>query len=111
MEIRQYVLLIVLGGAAVTLMPRVLPLLLLSRVTLPRWLRIWLSQVPVAILAALLAQELAFQGGALVLPFTLARNLPALAILPVLLVAALTRSLIGAVAAGVAAMALLRTFT
>ncbi len=107
MEIRHYVLVIVLGGAAVTVLPRVLPLLLLSRITLPRWLRIWLSQVPVAILAALLAQELAFQGGVL-LP--LSRNLPALAILPVLLVAALTRSLIGAVVAGVAAMALLRAF-
>ena len=108
MEIRQYVLLIVLGGAAVTVLPRVLPLLLLSRVTLPRWLRIWLAQVPVAILAALLAQQLAFQGGA---PVPLAHNLPALAIVPVLLVAALTRSLIGAVAAGVAAMALLRAFS
>lgn len=108
MEIRQYVLLIVLGGAAGTLLPRVLPLLLLSRVTLPRWLRIWLSQVPVAILAGLLAQELAFEGGTL-LP--LMRNLPAIAILPVLLVAALTRSLIGSVAAGVAAMALLRAFS
>ena len=107
MEIRHYVLLIVLGGAAVTVLPRVLPLLLLSRITLPRWLRIWLSQVPVAILAALLAQELAFQAGALV---PLERNLPALAILPVLLVAALTRSLIGAVASGVAAMAMLRAF-
>jgi branched-subunit amino acid transport protein len=105
MEIRHYVLLIVLGGAAVTALPRVLPLLLLSRITLPRWLRIWLSQVPVAILAALLAQELAFEGGALV---PMSRNLPVLAILPVMLVAALTRSLIGAVAAGVATMVLLR---
>jgi branched-subunit amino acid transport protein len=38
----------------------------------------------------------------------LAHNAALLAILPVLLVAALTRSLIGAVAAGVASMALLR---
>ncbi len=105
MEIREYVLLIALGCAGVTLPPRVLPLVLLARVALPPWLRIWLSQVPVAIMAALLAQELAIGGGRL-LP--LAHNAALLAILPVLLVAALTRSLIGAVAAGVASMALLR---
>lgn len=105
MEIREYVLVIVLGGAAVTLLPRVLPLLLLSRVALPAWLRIWLSQVPVAVLAALLAQEIVFEGGRLV-PLT--QNLAAAAIVPVLLVAALTRSLIGAVLAGVVTMAVLR---
>ncbi len=105
MEIREYVLLIALGGAGVTLLPRVLPLLLLSRVALPAWLRIWLSQVPVAILAALLAQEIAFEGARLV---PIAQNTAVLAIVPVLLVAWLTRSLIGAVGAGVVAMAVLR---
>jgi branched-subunit amino acid transport protein len=105
MEIREYVLLIALGCAGVTLPPRVLPLVLLARVALPPWLRIWLSQVPVAIMAALLAQEIAIGDGRL-LP--LAHNSAALAIVPVLLVAALTRSLIGSVAAGVVAMALLR---
>ncbi len=105
MEIREYVLVIVLGAAAVTLLPRVLPLLLLSRVTLPGWLRVWLAQVPVAVLAALLAQEIAFEGGRLV---PLSQNAAAMAIVPVLLVAALTRSLIGAVVCGVVVMALLR---
>jgi branched-subunit amino acid transport protein len=105
MEIREYVLVIVLGAAAVTLLPRVLPLVLLARVALPQWLRTWLSQVPVAILAALLAQEVLFAGGRMV-PFT--QNLAVAAIVPVLLVAAFTRSLIGAVAAGVVTMAVLR---
>jgi branched-subunit amino acid transport protein len=105
MEIREYVLIIALGAAAVTLPPRVLPLLLLARIALPAWLRIWLAQVPVAILAALLAQEILLEGGRLV-PFT--QNLAAAAIVPVLLVAALTRSLIGAVVVGVATMAVLR---
>lgn len=104
MEIRAEVLIIVLGCALVTLVPRVLPLVLLARVALPGWALAWLNYVPVAILSALLATELLMEKGAL-LPLA-----NAIAILPVLLIAALTRSIIGSVAAGVAAMALLRAF-
>lgn len=103
MEIRTGVLLIVLGGAAVTALPRVLPLVVLARIDLPHWARTWLSYVPISVLAALLAGELALDHGHLAFK---PREL--IAILPAFAVAALARSLIGAVVAGVAAIALLR---
>jgi branched-subunit amino acid transport protein len=47
--------LLIILMALVTYLPRVLPMLLLSRRTLPRAAVLWLSYVPVAVLAALLA--------------------------------------------------------
>ena len=103
MEIRADILLIALGAAFVTVLPRVVPLVLLSRTELPQWLRIWLGYVPVSILAALLAGELLVSGGRLV-PH--AGSL--IAVAPAFLVAARVHSIIGAVLAGVATMAVLR---
>jgi branched-subunit amino acid transport protein len=107
MEIRPEILIIVIGSALVTAAPRVLPLILLSRISLPLWLRQWLGAVPVAILSALLATELLTSGGRL-LP--LAGNAALLAIVPVMVIAYATRSLLGAVVAGVLVVALLRHF-
>jgi branched-subunit amino acid transport protein len=105
MDIRADVLLIVLGGALVTIVPRVAPLVLLSRIDLPRWLKVWLGYVPVAVLGALLAGELFIPAGRLVPPSS---NVALLAIVPAIAVAARFGSIIGAVIAGVAAMAVLR---
>jgi branched-subunit amino acid transport protein len=105
MDIRDTVLVIALGAALVTVAPRVAPLVLLARIDLPRWLRVWLGYVPVAVLGALLAGELFAPGGRLV---PLSSNTALLAIVPAIAVAARYRSIIGAVTAGVAAMALLR---
>jgi branched-subunit amino acid transport protein len=97
--------LIIIGAGIVTIIPRVVPLVLLSRVTLPEGVVRWLGYVPIAVLAALLAQAVVLSDGQIALP---PRNLAMLAIVPVLLVAVRTRSLIGTVVSGVAAMALLR---
>ena len=51
-------LLLILGMGAVTWLPRWLPLVLLSRIEAPRWLRDWLDLIPAAILSALLAPQL-----------------------------------------------------
>jgi branched-subunit amino acid transport protein len=91
MEIRPEILALVLGCALVTALPRVLPLVALSRLQLPPWLADWLRYVPIAVLAALLAIELPSAGAA---------GLPA--ILAAFAVAAATRSLLGTVIAGVA---------
>ena len=107
MEIRAEVLLIVLGSALVTVLPRVLPLVVLSRLDLPAWARAWLSYVPVSILGSLLASELFLPGGRMA---PLAGNLSLIAIVPAIALAWAYRSIIGAVLAGVAAMALLRAF-
>ena len=91
MEIRAEFLALVLACAAVTAVPRVLPLVALSRVELPGWLLDWLRYVPIAVLSALLAIELLSAGTA---------GLPAIA--AALAVALFTRSLLGTAVAGVA---------
>jgi branched-subunit amino acid transport protein len=103
--IRESVFWIILGTAAVTLVPRIAPLVLLSRIKLPALFERWLGYVPIAVLAALLAQSVAMPEGHLDLTLS---NPALLAAVPVLVVAGLIRSLMGTVAVGVALMALLR---
>jgi branched-subunit amino acid transport protein len=91
MEIRAEFLGLVLACALVTAVPRVLPLVALSRMQLPGWLLDWLRYVPVAVLSALLAIELLSAGRA---------GLPAIA--AAFAVAFTTRSLFGTAVAGVA---------
>ena len=105
MEVRPEILIIIIGSALVTALPRVVPMILLSRTSLPAWLRTWLGAVPVAILAALLGTELLVTNQSLVG----ADGIPMLiAIVPVLVIAATTRSLMGAVLAGMLTVSLLR---
>jgi branched-subunit amino acid transport protein len=103
--VRLYVLAIILGTALVTAVPRILPLALLSRISIPGRAERWLGHVPVAVLAALLAQSVLLAGGRLDLS---ANNLSLIAIVPTLLVALRTRSLVATVLTGVVSMALLR---
>jgi branched-subunit amino acid transport protein len=91
MDIRPEFLALILACAAVTAVPRVLPLLVLSRLQLPQWLLDWLRYVPVAVLAALLSLEATTAGTAGLLASAVA-----------LAVAAATRSLLGTVLTGVA---------
>lgn len=92
-----------LGAALVTLIPRVLPLIVLSRVQLPEWGLRWLGHIPVAVMAALLAQEL------LVINGSFSPSPPRLiAALSAFAVAYFARSLLGAVITGILAMMLLR---
>lgn len=98
MEIRPEFLSLVLACALVTALPRVLPLVLLSRMALPHWLLDWLRFVPVAVLAALTAVEVLMPGGK-----ALALHAPSLlAIAAAFAVAVWTRSLLAPAAAGVA---------
>lgn len=59
MEMKLF--LIFLGMTAVTYIPRVLPLWLLTKRQIPEALRIWLQYIPPAILAALLMPSLIVQ--------------------------------------------------
>lgn len=105
MEINTYVMLIILGSAIVTFIPRVLPLVLLSKLELPEWGMRWLSHVPVAVMAALVGQELLLEDEQLAL---FHGNLELLAALPTFLVAVYTRSLLGTVVVGIVTMMVLR---
>ncbi|CAM2778007.1 AzlD domain-containing protein [Paenibacillus sediminis] len=107
MEVRWGILLIIIGAAIVTLIPRVLPLMLFSRIQIPDWGLRWLNHVPIAVMASLLAQELFMSGN----KFSFTSNvLTILASLPSFAVAIITRSLLGTVIVGVVTMMLLRLF-
>lgn len=77
-------ILLIAGMTLVTWGPRVFPLLFLHRRAIPEPLLRWLSFIPVAILAALLAPSLAVVDGRLDLS---PRNLYLLAAIPTVLVA------------------------
>jgi branched-subunit amino acid transport protein len=104
MEIRTEFILILIGTALVTFLPRVLPLVFLSKVQLPVGIIRFLSHIPIAVFTALLAQEILTQDNVM-LP--LEHNKKFIALFPTLAVALVTRSLLGTVIAGVISMALI----
>jgi branched-subunit amino acid transport protein len=105
MEVRWTILIIIIGCGLVTFIPRVLPLMILSQMELPKWLIRWLKNVPVAVMAALLAQELLLSNN----QFSITDNiLKILASIPAFIIAILTKSLLGTVMVGVIFMMFLR---
>jgi branched-subunit amino acid transport protein len=105
MEVRWTIFLIIIGCAFVTFIPRVLPLMVLSQMELPKWAIRWLKNIPVAVMAALLAQELLLSDH----QFSLSANfLKLLAAIPAFAIAILTKSLLGTVIAGIISMMIFR---
>ncbi|WP_102347791.1 AzlD domain-containing protein [Bacillus sp. Marseille-P3661] len=107
MEVRWDIFLIILGTAIVTFIPRVLPLMVLSRFELPEWGTRWLSFIPISVMAALVGQEILMDGTNVSLSF---RNLELLAAIPTFLIAIKTRSLLATVLAGIISLMVLRFF-
>lgn len=58
MQISTYALTIILGCSLVTFLPRILPLELFSKMKIPESFSNWLDHVPIAIMAALIINEL-----------------------------------------------------
>jgi branched-subunit amino acid transport protein len=104
MEIRPEILIVILASGVVTLLPRVLPLMVLSRFQLPQAVADWLKHVPVAVMSALIAQSLFLADEK---PVT-GPTLEMAAALVSFWVAVKTRSLLGTVVAGVACTMALR---
>ncbi len=94
--------------ALVTFIPRVLPILLLSRRNMPATVTVWLSYVPVAVLAALLAPALFAPNGTVNLAFD--TNPAFWVAIPVFVVAHFTRNLFATVLYGMVQIALVRIF-
>ncbi len=92
--------------ALVTFIPRVLPIMVLSRRNLPGPVERWLSYVPVAVLAALLAPGLFAPAGELNLAFSV--NPVFWVSIPVFVIAFLTRNLFITVLSGMVLIALVR---
>lgn len=80
-------------------------MMLLSRIPLPEWGMRWLSYVPIAIMSALVAQELLLEEGKFA---GLTGNVELIAALPTFWVAIKTRSLLGTVLTGILSLLLLR---
>lgn len=105
MEVSWNVFFIILGSSLVTFLPRVIPLVVLSRINLPDWGMSWLKYVPVAVMAALVGQELLMPNGELT---PLLQNIELWAALPTFAIAIFTRSLLGTVVVGIISMMVLR---
>ena len=100
--------LLIILMALVTFIPRVMPILLLSRRELPTSITLWLSYVPVAVLAALLAPVIFAPGG--IVNFGFETNPAFWVAIPVFAVAHLTRNLFATVLTGMVLIAILRLF-
>ncbi|CAH2715306.1 MULTISPECIES: AzlD domain-containing protein [Neobacillus] len=105
MEVRWAILLIILGTAIVTFIPRVLPLMVLSRFELPEWGIRWLSFIPISVMAALVGQEILMADGEISLS---AGNVEILAAIPTFFIAIKTRSLLATVLTGIISLMILR---
>lgn len=97
----------ILGASLVNYIPRMLPVVFLSKIRIPEALSQWLDFVPATVLAALVAQEVLMPGGGLDLSLG---NKSLLAAVPTMAAAILTRSLALTLLAGIAAAAALHYF-
>ncbi|PZE19930.1 AzlD domain-containing protein [Paenibacillus xerothermodurans] len=105
MEIRWHIFLLIVGAAAVTFIPRIVPLAVLSRFQLPAWAMQWLNHVPIAIMAALVGQELFTHDGRTSL---FSNNIELLGGILTFAAAIWTRSLLITVVIGIVCMLILR---
>lgn len=106
------IILLILGMAVVTYLPRVLPLWLLSSRRLPPLFIRWLELIPPAVLAALLAPGLLLgkdASGAYFLNIG-PNNVFLIAAIPTIVTGLITRSFFGTVAVGMLSVALIRAF-
>lgn len=96
--------LLILGCAVVTWIPRIMPFILVKNMKMPDVVLRWLTYIPVCILSALVIEGMFVKQQRLVTIDWISL----LAFIPTLLVALLTKSLSKTVIAGVLTMALLR---
>lgn len=98
-------MLLIMGMAGVTFLPRFLPLLLLSKKEISPSLSRWMSFIPVSIFAALVASDVFFWEGQLTI--NPAHNIKLLPSLVVVLIALKTKSLLWSMTVGVGSITVL----
>ena len=96
-----------LGMAAVTYIPRMLPIMFLASRSMPGFLIRWLSYVPISVLSAMLLPELLVKNNKI--DFSL-DNIFLLTAIPTMLVGWLTKSLYLTVFTGMGIIAVYRYF-
>ncbi len=105
MTVRPDVLLMILACMAVTIIPRVLPLVLARVIRLPRLLEEWLTYIPIAVIAALLTDQVLLVGEGPGISWSLPHVAAGIG---ALVIAAVTRSIALTVIGGVAMFAILQ---
>lgn len=95
---------VIIGMMFVTYLPRMLPLVVLSRVKIHPLVLSWLQYIPVSILTALLAPEILMKEGQMAVSCD---NPALLAAFPTFLVAIISKNLFYTVLVGMLAMVLL----
>lgn len=105
MGINSYVWIVILGGCVVTLLPRVLPITLMSKVKINDRIYEFLKYVPISILAALVAAELFTSNNTISLN---SKTFELLAAIPTVIIAIKKNNLLLTVVVGVISIALLR---
>lgn len=98
--------LLILGCAVVTWIPRVLPFVFVKNIAMPDIVLRWLAYIPVCILSALVIESLLDAEGS----FVTLDWLAVAAFIPTLAVAVWTKSLSKTVVVGVLTMMVLRSF-
>ena len=98
--------LLILGCALVTWVPRILPFVIVKNLKMPDILLRWLAYIPVCILSALVIEGL-FEKQAHIVTI---QWMNVMALIPTLVVAVLTKSLSKTVVVGVITMAIMRYF-
>lgn len=99
-------ILLILGCALVTWVPRIIPFMLVRSVKLPDVVLRWLSYIPVCILSALVIQSLLVSEE----KFVTVDWMNFIVLIPTLIVAIMTKSLSKTVIVGVITMAIVRYF-
>nr|WP_304217005.1 AzlD domain-containing protein [Fredinandcohnia onubensis] len=104
MSLNVSILLIIVGSAIVTFIPRVIPFIVIRKIGLPKIVIKWLSFIPICIFTALIVDSFIIQDESL-----LSIDWRVLAaIIPTLIVAIWTKSLSVTVIAGIVCMATIR---
>lgn len=107
MTLSSYGLIVIIGCCLVTLIPRIVPIMLFSKIKIPDRLSKWLVHVPVAVMTALLVNELLIDGGKISVTGNLFELIAAV---PTFIVAVKTKSPILTVAVGIISLMLMRMF-
>jgi branched-subunit amino acid transport protein len=105
MEINLYVWVIILGGSIVTVLPRILPITIMSKITMNERIFEFLEYIPIAILSALVAADLFTINNTVSLS---SKILEILAAVPTIIVAIKKNNLLLTVVVGVVSIAILR---
>lgn len=100
-----YVWSVIIGGCIVTVLPRVLPITVLSKVKLPKKVEEFLTYIPISILAALIGVELLIVDNKVSF---IGNYLELLAAVPTIIVAVKKNSLLLTVIVGIVSIAVLR---